>query len=369
MPSRRNWRCSSPTSPAKPASTSRWTTPFASAKSRSRLHDVTVEEALHGLASAAGLALSEVDGVFMVSDGVPNDLATYHLASTESFRMKYTKAQAASGLLPTFLYSFLHVNEAQNAVVVTAPAQMLDKIRADFQKIDIAPPQIMIEALAVEISNTKDMDASLGLSYVDNNVVLHLRLGAGRHQLQHGRRPARRLPGPTAKPHRQGKGERARQPAHGRGERPGRQPVHRPDQVHQGGVPVRWLQAGADPGRGRWRQARHPSWTGGNGEITVTLEPEVSNISELERETGLPVLSTRRAETTVRVKDGETIIIGGLTQRQEYRTRSKVPFLGDIPLIGLAFRSTKTSTVDSDLVIFVTPHILTDRGRLKRRGP
>ncbi len=106
-------------------------------------------------------------------------------------------------------------------------------------------------------------------------------------------------------------------------------------------------------------------WTGGNGEITVMLQPEVSNISEQERETGLPVLSTRRAETTVRVRDGETIMIGGLTQRQEYRTRSKVPILGDIPLLGTFFQSTKTSTINSELVVFVTPHILTDRGRLK----
>lgn len=106
-------------------------------------------------------------------------------------------------------------------------------------------------------------------------------------------------------------------------------------------------------------------WTGGNGEITLSIMPEVSNISELDRETGMPVLSTRRAQTTVRVKDGETIVIGGLTQRQEYQTRTKIPLLGDLPILGSLFQGTKTNRINSELPIFVTPHVLTDQGRLK----
>jgi type II secretory pathway component GspD/PulD (secretin) len=106
-------------------------------------------------------------------------------------------------------------------------------------------------------------------------------------------------------------------------------------------------------------------WTGGNDEITTLLIPEVSNISELDRATGLPVLSTRKAQTTVRVKDGETIMIGGLVQTQDYDTTVKIPFLGDIPLLGNLFRSKSKSHINSELVIFVTPHILTPDGRLK----
>jgi len=65
------------------------------------------------------------------------------------------------------------------------------------------------------------------------------------------------------------------------------------------------------------------------------------------------------------VKDGETVMIGGLTQRQDYKTRTRVPILGDIPILGALFQSTKTSSTTSELVVFVTPHILTDAGRLK----
>lgn len=329
------------------------------------LDALPVADALKGIAGATGLALSEVDGVYMVTDGVPTDLATYHLSSTESFRMKYTRASAASGLLPTFLYSYLHVNEAQNAVVVTAPVQMLDKIRADFQKIDVPPSQIMIEALAVEVASTADAGPSLGLLYTKSNLTLSSDSATGGITYSTiGTMPndfQARLNSLVAK----GKAKVRANPRIAA--------VNGQDadlfvgetkfikvQYNSGGYTQDRIQ-GVDIGVKLGIQ----SWTGGNGEITCTLSPEVSNISELERETGLPVLSTRNARTTVRVKDGETIVIGGLTQRQEYKTKTRVPLLGGLPFVGNLFRSTKTNTVDSELMIFVTPHILTETGRLK----
>ncbi|HEY3266487.1 MAG TPA: hypothetical protein VGM37_06150 [Armatimonadota bacterium] len=328
------------------------------------LDGLSVDDTLHGIAGASGLALSLIDGVYMVSDGVPTDLATYHLSSTESFRMKYTRAQAASGLLPTFLYSYLHVNEAQNAVVVTAPNQMLDKIRADFQKIDLTPPQIMIEALAVEVATTDDMNADLGLASVKpswmgssdpvTGNISYSTIGTLPREFQAN------LNALVA----QGKAQVRANPrmAAVNGQDAdlfiGQTRFIKVEYVSSGykQEQIQGVDIGVKLGM--------RSWTGGNGEITVTLQPEVSNISEIERESGLPVLSTRRAQTTVRVKDGETIMIGGLTQKQEYRTHTKTPLLGDLPLVGLAFRSTKTNKVNSELVIFVTPHILTDKGRL-----
>ncbi len=57
-------------------------------------------------------------------------------------------------------------------------------------------------------------------------------------------------------------------------------------------------------------------------------------------------------------------MIGGLTQRQSEERTTKIPLLGDLPLIGSLFRSRSRSTVTSDLVVFITPHILTPEGRL-----
>jgi type II secretory pathway component GspD/PulD (secretin) len=64
------------------------------------------------------------------------------------------------------------------------------------------------------------------------------------------------------------------------------------------------------------------------------------------------------------VKDGETVMIGGLSQRQIEESSTKIPILGDLPLIGGLFRSRAKTAVNSELVVFITPHILTTEGRL-----
>jgi type IV pilus assembly protein PilQ len=329
------------------------------------IEGLSLDDALTAITSSYGLAFSKADGVYTVCDGTPNDLATYRLSATEAFRMKYIKAQTASGLLPTFLYSFLHVNEAQNAVVVTAPTQMLDKIRSDFAKVDIAPPQIMVEALAVEVASTSDLDAALAASYEHNRITASADTSTGDisyrtvGQLPHEFFAKIKALVATGKARVRSNPRMAAVNGQAADLFIGQTRFIKVS-INTSGGKQEYIQ-GVDVGV----KLQVRPWTGGNGEITVGIEPEVSNISEQERATGLPVISTRRAETTVRVKDGETVMIGGLTQRQDYRTRAKVPLLGDIPILGSLFQSTKTSSVNSELVVFVTPHILTDRGRLK----
>lgn len=68
----------------------------------------------------------------------------------------------------------------------------------------------------------------------------------------------------------------------------------------------------------------------------------------------------RSADTTVRLRDGETMVIGGLIGSEESRTLSKIPLLGDIPILGSFFRSLKKSRTESEIMIFLTAHILDD---------
>ena len=62
----------------------------------------------------------------------------------------------------------------------------------------------------------------------------------------------------------------------------------------------------------------------------------------------------------VRIKDGDTLVIAGMMRESDSKTISKVPFLGDLPGIGSFFRSTSTTRNKSELVILVTPKIITD---------
>lgn len=62
----------------------------------------------------------------------------------------------------------------------------------------------------------------------------------------------------------------------------------------------------------------------------------------------------------VRIKDGETLVIGGMIQENETKSVNKIPFLGDLPVIGMFFRSTGTSKSKEEMVIMLTPQIVID---------
>lgn len=93
-----------------------------------------------------------------------------------------------------------------------------------------------------------------------------------------------------------------------------------------------------------------------NGDIIATVHTEVSSpsyVADLKAYS----FTTRSADTVVRPKDGETLVIGGLIGSEEAKSISKVPFFGDLPIIGNFFRSIKKSKSDSEIIIFLTGHI------------
>lgn len=73
---------------------------------------------------------------------------------------------------------------------------------------------------------------------------------------------------------------------------------------------------------------------------------------------GYPTISQRQAETAATVRDGDSFVIGGLTQDENITTKTKVPLLGDIPIVGQAFRTDKQTRTKTELYIIVTPHIV-----------
>lgn len=98
-----------------------------------------------------------------------------------------------------------------------------------------------------------------------------------------------------------------------------------------------------------------------DGYITTVISPEVSSVTGFKGEQAdLPVVATRQATTTVRLKDGGSVIIGGLLSEERTETVVKVPLLGDIPGLGKLFQHTTITATKKDLVIEVTPRILVD---------
>ena len=95
-----------------------------------------------------------------------------------------------------------------------------------------------------------------------------------------------------------------------------------------------------------------------DGYVNLQVKQEVSSATN-ELQFGAPVISTREASTHLYVKDGETVVIGGLADRQVEQTRSGIPLLSSIPWIGGLFGATRNTDAQSELYLFLTPHIVT----------
>lgn len=88
--------------------------------------------------------------------------------------------------------------------------------------------------------------------------------------------------------------------------------------------------------------------------ITLKVKPEASSA---DTSTSPPTIATRNAETTITLKDGETMAIGGLIQETDIKFKEGIPFLMDIPLFGYFFRRSGTRKVRTELIVFITPRI------------
>jgi len=95
-----------------------------------------------------------------------------------------------------------------------------------------------------------------------------------------------------------------------------------------------------------------------DGMIKLHITPEFGVLVNRDPQ-GVPTVDTRRADTVALVKDAQTIVIGGLRKRQATKDISKVPVLGDMPLLGGLFRSETESVEINELVVFITPRIIT----------
>ena len=94
--------------------------------------------------------------------------------------------------------------------------------------------------------------------------------------------------------------------------------------------------------------------------INTHIATEVSDVNSDVTVDGVPSFTTRRAETDVQVKDGQTIFIGGLLSHDVQESVRKFPWLADIPVLGLLFRSKDFQASRSELLIFVTPEVVKD---------
>jgi type IV pilus assembly protein PilQ len=92
----------------------------------------------------------------------------------------------------------------------------------------------------------------------------------------------------------------------------------------------------------------------------VVLEVDVNKDSKGEETRAGPAINTQHVKTKVMVENGGTVVLGGIYQQTERNSENKVPFLGDVPLVGYLFKTTARESTKTELLVFITPKIVTD---------
>ncbi|NIR02653.1 MAG: hypothetical protein GTN78_21045, partial [Gemmatimonadales bacterium] len=129
------------------------------------LSDKSASEILDYVVSAYGLSCGEVNGVHMISEGIPRKPSSYLLSDIKSIPTQYVQASNAKSLLPVFLQDHVKVNYEQNAVVLSAPTDVLEKFEQDIRQFDIPAAQIMLEIVVVEFTDWDTAQYDLGIRW------------------------------------------------------------------------------------------------------------------------------------------------------------------------------------------------------------
>lgn len=244
-------------------------------------------------------------------------------------------------------------------VVLYGEAKELAKAKAAIEKVDVSRPQLAIEVAVTEISGNNNKDLGVTWSWNDVEITENAASGIAFGKFSKG---AMTFTGTIAALAENGSAKLLAQPN-----------IH----VVDGGFAdiligdrilfpklVGYTQFGTpiydkeEERVGIYLQIA-PRITE-DDEVLLTLYPQVSLVTGyLKTQAGnYPQISTREARTTVSVKAGKTLAIGGLIRDNDIRTGSKIPLLGDLPIIGQLFRHNKTTKERTEIVIFLTPKII-----------
>lgn len=320
------------------------------------LKDQPLEKVLDILVSSGGFTWIKDGDMYLVGLADPTNPNFSRLAVTLVYKPDFVAPTRLTELLSANFAPFVKSAKDSDVVTITAAKRMADRILADFKTLDQAPQRIELEALVTEVSvDTLNqfqfswLWKNFGITASDDGFegkyskVSAQDVATMKSLIGDGRAEVRASPRIMTVEGKEASIEVAQESYF---------------QVVSGPVnfPYTTLQL-IKTGISLKMTPRLLS----DGRISVELNPEVSDATG-SGAGGLPINTARRASTTVRVNNGETIIIGGMSYESKRRRDFKIPFLGDLPLIGNLFKSHKTETKKTEVVIMITPRVVPESG-------
>jgi Tol biopolymer transport system component len=311
---------------------------------------------------------------------------------TEVVRPLHMTIEEAIGSLSASYGQYLTSNSARNLLLFKGPPDVLAKLRSDLRLFDTLAPHILVDFLAVELSDEANRDLGLDWTYVEGHLGFFQPAGNAikkfphvgtdedyRAGLPNGALDAlTRLPG-VGQSFYQGVGTLPREffirlntfVRDGKGTI-----LANPRTVAMSGkeavINIRktlnyFFTEGFDvTGRPIIDKSDISADTIGqitptllaDGKINLVVDVKVGTFT-FTKDAGLPELTTRQCKTVINVQEGQTLVLGGLRQQEMSSSITKVPILGDIPIISPLFRHEEKDVRHSVLTIFITPQVMT----------
>ena len=267
------------------------------------------------------------------------------------YRLQYLKPSDLSAALKSVLPDGTYVaDDAQNAVVVSGNQEVQHTAERFLRSIDVPSAQVLFEVRVADLEPVNDQ-STVGLqfggydltgqpisgaatyAFAHNSVAINAQLNAlasqGHAQILAtpklvtlNNKEADLLIGQTY-------------------------PVTYYD-AHLGGQQVQFVDVGV--------KLRLTPTIGADGSVTAEMHPEYSAIQGFVG--GYPIIANRKADSTLRVKSDQTIVLGGLLRDIDSDTLTKIPFLADIPVFGKVFQNRERMHTRDEIVFLITPHIL-----------
>ncbi len=338
------------------------------------LKDVPINTALSVFLQGTKFTYIIKEGMILIGESNPKTASGAILSTVDLHHLKYMRAKEAHALIPKSLAEGVKVVKEQNAVLITGTAERITRIKEFMEQIDLPVPQVLIEVVIVEYerSRTSELGVEVGrpsvvgpslgaeinidgikmvakekfgsnifsaaTSFLSQNWQIHLK-----SMLEKKNGKILAMPKITTL-----NGNKA----HLRVRKTQYHPI---THFNPQGMPATDFRA-IDDGI----TIDLTPWVTRHGDVNLEIKPSIKT-SGIPTSANSPAPVTDRAVTTnVRLLDGETLILGGLIDSKDKNTRSFVPILGHIPIIGYLFSSRAKSKSTTEMVIFVTPHILSD---------
>jgi len=321
------------------------------------LDGVTPEAALQAVGIGCGLCTCPgPDGGWIIAEPRAGG-SGYATSATKTIHLHHLRAIDALDLLPSFLLDYLRVDTQANALIASGPDWMLDRVAKDAAALDRASPEVILEVTAVEYTSAHSLSRDLRLAgwLADFSVAMATLTGDLEILwLRGGARPWELLVEALDVQSTGQLRSRARlRAASGHVARlfVGQQRYIIVENVEEG------LTADVQPTDVGTTLEMQP-WLGNSDEVVLHLEFSVRSLRGSDPESGLPIIASRRADGSVRVRGGETIAIAGLQLAEETRQDRAIPGLASLPLVGEAFRGLDRTRLQTELALFVTPRIV-----------